>query len=63
MFCFEKSLTYMETYRSGDVAERCRWQMKRGKRSGSGLNFNAEVLKFRVPQQDITGLSRYKSNN
>ena len=32
----------METYRSGDVAERCQWQKKRGIRSGSGRNFVSE---------------------
>ena len=29
-------------YRSGDVAERCQWQKKRGIRSGSGRNFVSE---------------------
>ncbi len=52
-----KLLAYLETYRSGDVCERCRWQMKRTKRSGSGQNF-AKAKKFWVPQQDITGLTR-----
>ena len=32
----------MESYRSGDVAERTRWVMKRGIRSGSGRNFASE---------------------
>ncbi len=36
---------YMETYRSGDVAERCQWQMKRRLRSGRGRNFYTAVLK------------------
>ena len=36
----------METYRSGDVAERCRWQMKRRLRSGRGRNFYTAVLKI-----------------
>ena len=36
----------METYRSGDVAERCLWQIQRGKRSGRGRNFYTEVLKI-----------------
>ena len=49
----------METYRSGDVCERCQWQMKRAIRSGRGRNFYTAVLKkFRAPQQDITGLTR-----
>ena len=49
--------TYTEAYRSGDVCERCLWQMKRAKRSGSGRNFAKRTasLKFRAPQQDITG--------
>ena len=36
----------METYRSGDGCERCRWQMKRATRSGSGQNFCTQVLKI-----------------
>ena len=28
-----------EAYRSGDVCERCRWQIQRAIRSGSGRNF------------------------
>ena len=35
----------METYRSGDVAEHCRWQIQRGIRSGSGRIFYTAVLK------------------
>ena len=35
------SLTYTETYRSGDVCERRRWRKKRAKRSGRGRNFRA----------------------
>jgi len=31
-----------EEYRSGDAAERCRWQKKRGIRSGSGRIFVSE---------------------
>ena len=34
--------SHTEGYRSGDVAERCRWQIKRGIRSGSGRNFVSE---------------------
>ena len=29
----------MEKYSSGDVCERCRWQIQRAIRSGSGQNF------------------------
>ncbi len=36
----------METYRSGDVCERCRWQIQRAIRSGRGRNFYTEVLKI-----------------
>ena len=32
-----QSLEYMETYRSGDVCERCLWQIQRAIRSGRGL--------------------------
>ncbi len=48
----------MEMYRSRDVAERCRWQMKRRLRSGSSRNFAKRIAsrKFRTPQQDIAGL-------
>ena len=50
----------MERYRSGDVAERCLWQKKRGIRSGSGQNLAKRIAsnKFWTPQQDITGLTR-----
>ena len=37
-----KTMFYTEGYRSGDVAERCQWQKKRGVRSGSGRNFVSE---------------------
>ena len=53
-------ITIMERYRSGDVAERCLWQKKRGIRSGSGQNLAKRIAsnKFLAPQQDITGLTR-----
>ena len=35
-------IIFTERYRSGDVAERCQWQKKRGIRSGSGRNFVSE---------------------
>ena len=48
-----------ERFRSGDVCERCLWQLKRAIRSGSGRNFVSEAnKKFRLPQQVITGLTR-----
>ena len=47
---------------TGDVCERCRWQRKRAKRSGSGRNSAQRTAseEFRAPQQAV-GLPCYTS--